>query len=175
MMKRSYLLALAVGLIASVAFSTPSQAGSTITTTAFFDLKPVTGLARAWDFNYVDSADTPLATMSGLTITNTGGLTILTDTISLPGTIHITFAPANHTDGTPFPLSAGLQFTFNTNNNQNNVFLDSSPLTYRFATSVTNVAAITGTVPEPASMALLGVGMSGLFALRRLFKRPSVA
>jgi hypothetical protein len=28
-------------------------------------------------------------------------------------------------------------------------------------------------IPEPASVALLGIGMSGLFALRRFFKRPS--
>jgi hypothetical protein len=32
-----------------------------------------------------------------------------------------------------------------------------------------------GTVPEPSSMALLGIGMAGFLAFRRLFKRTSVA
>jgi hypothetical protein len=43
------------------------------------------------------------------------------------------------------------------------------------ATAVGNGSFSQAAVPEPASMALLGIGMSGFFALRRFFNRPSLA
>ena len=168
MKKRSFYLASAAVLIASVAFSTPCQA-TTVTTTAFFSLAPPTATASEWKFEYVDSTATPLASMSGLSIIATGGLTILTDTIVLPGTVDITFSPANHTNGTPVPLTAGLEFSFVTTNAPNDVFLNASPLLpNNGATGNTNIAAMTAAVPEPASMALLGVGLSGLIARKAL-------
>jgi hypothetical protein len=41
--------------------------------------------------------------------------------------------------------------------------------------SVIDQGYSTTAIPEPASMALLGIGLSGLFTLRRLFRRTSVA
>jgi hypothetical protein len=39
----------------------------------------------------------------------------------------------------------------------------------------TGSTVITATVPEPTSLALLGIGMTGFLAFRRFFKRPAVA
>ena len=52
-----------------------------------------------------------------------------------------------------------------------------------FASVIAHGGSVTGTggfteitsVPEPSSMALLGVGMTAIFAFRRYFKRASVA
>ena len=40
---------------------------------------------------------------------------------------------------------------------------------------VQNTFNVSGVVPEPASWAMLGIGLSGLLAIRRFFKRASVA
>jgi hypothetical protein len=39
--------------------------------------------------------------------------------------------------------------------------------------AITEAYSSEGTVPEPTSMALLGIGMAGFFTYRRLFKRPA--
>jgi hypothetical protein len=39
----------------------------------------------------------------------------------------------------------------------------------------TGSTVVTAAVPEPTSLALLGIGMTGFLAFRRFFKRPSVA
>jgi hypothetical protein len=151
MMKRSVLPSLAAALIASVAFSAPSQAGSTtVTTMGVFSLGPPSAKASEWTFDYVDSADKPLTGMSGLSIMSTGGLTILTDTIVSPGMIDITFSPANHTTGTPFPLTPGLEFSFATTHAPDDVFLAGWHLKSSGATGGVNVAMI-ASIPEPSS------------------------
>jgi hypothetical protein len=175
MMKRSFFLALAAGLIASVAFTAPSQAGSIVFTTAYFAITPGSATTSEIDFFYQDSGGGALSSITNIVILNTGTLTSLTPTIIGTDQINFTFDPANSTDGSIGPPpTAGLEFSFETDNAVGNVFLKSMDVIVSPSSVVAQSVSVLA-VPEPASLALLGIGMTGFLALRRFFKKTSVA
>jgi PEP-CTERM motif len=164
MMKRSFFLALAAGLFATLAFATPSQAGSVLVdTTASFTLtSPPGATATDFTFTYNSSSISALTLVSG-----PAGTTLTTD-----GVANITVHLAPPTGG-----PAAFEWTFTSPTGPIGVtsafVFGGTPPTFGATTSysVTN----TFSVPEPASLALLGIGMTGFLAFRRFFKKTSVA
>jgi hypothetical protein len=163
MMKRSYFMALVAGLIASLAFTAPAQAGSTLVeTTASFSITPSTVTATDLEFNYT-------AVTGPVTVISTN-LTGLTETYS-GNTVTLSFMATS---------SGSVDFTYMTSAAPP-VYLTKAPdLTglsggYSSATVSYAVTSAAVGVPEPSSVALLGIGMTGFLAFRRLFKRQAVA
>jgi hypothetical protein len=160
MTKRSFFLTLAAGLLASVAFATPSQAGTEYVLKAQFDLTPAGSTAT--DITVTLTGAVPLGMAP---YTTTGGATAsgAGDVITL--TFAATGAGSYVTD---FMGNSGLLI---------------SAITSPALSGVVPATGVTGTglnvtissVPEPSSMALLGIGMTGFLAFRRLFKRTSAA
>jgi len=164
MTKRSLFLTVAAGLLASVAFAAPSQASTVVTTTTSFTVTG--GTAADVEVTYTPGVDP----VSNLTVTSTGGLTIGSIT-EANNEVVVTFTAATATTG-------NLVWTFTTDT--------APPITFASAslTGVTSgaagqlnvaVSAASTAIPEPTSMALLGIGMTGFLAFRRLFKRTAVA
>lgn len=166
MTKRSLFLSVAAGLLTSVAFATPSQAGTTTVVTDISFVVSTGGPATDVEVTYSPTID-PITPASSLAITQTGGLSGLAITELSPNTVEVTFTGANATVG-------NLEFSFQTNSS--GPFLITaglSPATVQFTLSA-GVKSF-ATVPEPTSIALLGIGMTGFLAFRRLFKRTAVA
>jgi len=164
MTKRSLFLTVAVGLLASVAFATPSQAGTVTTTASFTVTSP--GTATDIEITYSPGVDPigPITTVGS----NTGGLTNIVYSESA-NTVEVKFDAKSATTG-------NLVFEFTTNTPGNITFSNASlsGVTSGSQGTVT-VGVATAAVPEPTSIALLGIGMTGFLALRRLFKRTAVA
>jgi hypothetical protein len=149
-MRRAFLF-LAAGLLASMALAGPAHAGL-ITVTGTYDLAPADVLQL--EFQFSAAVSTPTGTSSSpLGSFSASGDDVL---FTLPS---------------PGASSGSLSFTVMTTG-------------FYEGTSVTSFTGIPGqfhlnftptTVPEPTSMALLGIGMAGFFTYRRLFKRPATA
>lgn len=178
MMKRSFFLA-AAGLIASMALSAPCRAGSVpVQTIAFF---ASTSAASTFEFQYVDSSNNPIA-ISDFTLVNNGGLGSLTEVI-VGNDIKFSFTATTSTTGAAGPpIMPGLEFTFTATSatlpaDAPVKLAAGFPILNAGTTNVTIAAQVIdlSSTPEPASLALLGIGMTGLLAFRRFFKKPTAA
>jgi len=168
MSKRSFFLTLAFAALASLAFAAPSHAGSTLITTdvTFVVTGPGTPTASDVTVTYTPLVDP----ISGLVITPgmTGGLSGLSIS-ETTNTVTVNFTAAQKTTST-------LEWTFSTATvpTSANGSLSGVP-TGDTGTPSFTVTPLASAVPEPTSVALLGIGMAGFFAFRRLFRRTSLA
>jgi hypothetical protein len=177
MRKRSLLAALAVALLMGLIGGTPSEAASTLVTvnttltipsTQYISEIDVTMAASAEPFTGLKLAYPPAA-LAGASITYTGNVVKVT-----PGAL------AN--SAFQILLQAGATFSFVTN-------MDISASQAAFSGSTTSVfqettpsGSAAGTVtlsyasvPEPASLTMLGIGVAGFLAFRRFFRQPTTA
>jgi PEP-CTERM motif len=164
MTKRSVFMTLAAGLLASVAFATPSHAGTQlVTTTATFTVTSP-GTASDIEVTYTPGVDpiTDLKVVSSTGVTITG----ISETADV---VTVTFNPS---------AAGTIVWSFDTGTAGTIGFSTASltgVTTGTIGTLGVGVVSGGGSTPEPTSVALLGIGVTGFLAFRRLFKRSSVA
>jgi hypothetical protein len=177
MMKRSFLLAAAAGLVASIAFATPSHAAGTIVTTNVSYGSPTNTVA----LTDIDIFYAGAGTISGSPTFN--GFAFNSSSVTFPPVTIISIA-----NGWDVHIAAGAtlltgSFKFNSSTDYaiapSTITVSSvSTLPTGHAGQVTTALAFNigaSSIPEPSSVALLGIGMTGFLAFRRLFKRTPVA
>jgi hypothetical protein len=153
MIKRFYLLGAA--LLLSLAVATPSHAGSACVSTASFDLAPST--VHELDITYFGAG-----TISDLVVT---GSPFTSASVVGGDIVEIKFATTS---------SATFSMTFDSDQDQGLVLGGGYHGAFTYTASHTggkpssSITLNASSVPEPASMAMLGIGMAGLVAFRRI-------
>lgn len=174
MKRRSLFLCMAAGLVASLVFATPSQAAATLVTTdvTFSISGPNSPTITDLTIQYTP-VPIPDMTAPVLTPGKDGGIGATISSFSATlGQVTIDFTASAAT-------TKDIQFTFLTSAAVSSVggsFLSMSGTANGPVTHQTfNVNVTPSAVPEPASLALLGIGMTGFLAFRRFLKRSKVA
>jgi hypothetical protein len=159
---RTFVLGLAGLLVSTLA--TPSQAGSTlVSTTASFIINAPAG-TTATDFEFQFSSVDPIADLT-INLTNLPGATIAE---SPANTIVVDFGASN---------AGFVDFTFTTSTIPSDVGVNLFFLTgldHVVTDATLSVVVSAAVTPEPTSLALLGIGMTGFLAIRRFLKRVPV-
>jgi hypothetical protein len=166
MRRASFFLTLAAGVVASLAFASSSRAGSVIETGVTITPNGIGGTAGDVEITYTGgtlTAGSPIAgSISGSLAGDISSISATSSTVTVDFTTATTGGNLvfsyNVASGAPTVTSFNLTDTHNT------TFLH--PLGLSVGSQITSV-------PEPSSMALLGIGMASFLAYRRFFKRAA--
>jgi hypothetical protein len=165
MTKRFFVIAFATALLASVTFAAPSHAGSTTVLVEANLLTIASGSVSDFDI----TMNVSINAGSFMQLMPAGSVTVTGETyLPVAGPpfdeINVQFNPV-----LPSQTPKFLYFTFTTNDPipVGGVNYTSYTWSGAGANGVGN-SVFVSSVPEPASMALLGIGVAGMLAMRRM-------